>query len=322
MKAAIVESAGKAPVYTEFTEPAASAGEVLIDVTAAPLSQVTRARASGAHYSSSAVFPFVVGLDGVGRRQDDGKPVYFLLPRAPFGSMAGRTVTRASYCVALPHGIDDVTAAAIAVPAMSSWAALLARARLSPGEVVLVNGATGISGRLAVQIAKHLGARKVIATGRNSEALDALGGLGADVVISLAQDGDALEDAFKRQFGGDGVDVVLDYIWGPSAERLLAAAAKSAHGERRCRFVQIGSASAPTITLPYAALRSCPLEMMGSGIGSVPIGAILQSIEDVLQATVLHGLKIATKAVPLARVESQWAIDSARERTVFVMERN
>lgn len=321
MKAAIVESAGKTPVYAEFAEPAASAGEVLIDVAAAPLSQVTRARASGAHYTSSAVFPFVVGLDGVGRRQDDGKRVYFLLPRTPFGSMAGCTVTRASYCVALPHGIDDVTAAAIAVPAMSSWAALTARARLSLGEVVLVNGATGISGRLAVQIAKHLGARKVIATGRNSEALDALGALGADVVISLAQDGDALEDAFKRQFGGDGVGVVLDYIWGPSAERLLAAAAKSA-GERRCRFVQIGSASAPTITLPYAALRSCPLEMMGSGIGSVPIGGILKSIEAVLQATVLHGLKIATKAVPLARIESQWAIDSARERTVFVMERN
>lgn len=321
MKAAVVESAGTAPVYTDFTEPLAADGEVLIDVTAASLSRVTRARASGVHYSSTAAFPFVVGLDGAGRRQD-GTRVYFLLPRTPFGSMAQRTVVRQSFCVPLPHAMDEVTAAAIAIPAMSSWAALQVRAKLSQGEVVLVNGATGISGRLAVQIARHLGAGKVIATGRNRDVLDTLGSLGADAVIPLMQDDAALDDAFGREFGGDGVDVVLDYLWGPSAELLLAAAAKSGKGDRPCRFVQIGSASAPTITLHYAALRSHPLEMMGCGIGSLPFDRMLTSIDAVFQATAAHGFTIATKAVPLAKIESQWPIESAAERTVFITDRS
>lgn len=266
MKAAIVEAAGRAPVYSDFEEPVAGDREVLVEVTAAPLSQVTRARASGTHYSSSTVFPFVVGLDGVGLRHDDGKRIYFFLPRTPFGSMAERAVVRESFYVSLPDAIDDVTAAAIAIPAMSSWVSLKARARLARGEVALINGATGISGRLAVQIAKHLGAEKIIVTGRNGKVLDELGALGADAGISLLQDGDALEDSFRRQFTNGGVDIILDYLWGPSVERLLAAVAKE-KSQRPVRFIQIGAASAGTITLPYPVLRSCPLEMMGLASG-------------------------------------------------------
>ena len=317
MKAAVVKAAGKTPVYTEFEEPVAADGEIVVDVAAAPLSHVTRARASGAHYSAASDFPFVVGLDGVGRRRD-GRRVYFLLPRAPFGSMAQRTVVQQSLCVALPDGIDDVTAAAIAIPAMSSWAALRLRARLAAGEVVLINGATGTSGRLAVRIAKHLGARKVIATGRNADVLSSLGARGADVVISLNQDAAALDDAFARQFGGDGVDVILDYLWGPSAECLLAAATKAGKTARPMRFVQIGSASAPAIALHYSALRSKPLELMGSGLGSLPVALMLKSIEEVLAAAVAHRFEIAASAVPLAQVEGRWANESAATRTVFV----
>ena len=95
--------------------------------------------------------------------------VYFVLPRAPYGSMAEQAVVPSAHCVPLPDELDDVTAAAIANPGMSSWAAYTERARLKAGETVLVNGATGTAGRLAVQIAKYLGARKVIATGRNAE---------------------------------------------------------------------------------------------------------------------------------------------------------
>lgn len=320
MKAAVVEAEGRAPVYTDFREPVAADGEVVVDVAAAPLSQVTRARASGVHYSSSAVFPFVVGLDGVGRRQD-GRRVYFLQPRTPFGSMAERTVVQETLCVPLPGMIDAVTAAAIAIPAMSSWAALKLRAKLAAGETVLINGATGTSGRLAVQIAKHLGAGKVIATGRNRDVLDTLAALGADAVIPLDQNGSALEDAFARQFRDDGVDVILDYLWGSSAERLLAAATKAGQALRPVRFVQIGSASAPTITLHYPVLRSQPLEIMGSGLGSVPIALMLKSIEEVLEAAVAHRFAIATAAVPLGQIEDYWSADSATVRTVFTMER-
>ncbi|HTZ02326.1 MAG TPA: zinc-binding alcohol dehydrogenase family protein, partial [Xanthobacteraceae bacterium] len=158
MKAAIVKKAGEPPVYAEFEEPQAADGEALIEVAAAPLTHVTKARASGTHYSATAAYPFVAGLDGVGRRPD-GRRVYFIMPRAPFGSMAARTAVDASHCVPLPDAVDDVTAAAIAIPAMSSWAALQERAKFKPGETVLVNGATGTSGRLAVRVARHLGAR-------------------------------------------------------------------------------------------------------------------------------------------------------------------
>src|ERR1700733_3199212 len=156
MKAAIVTVSGRPPVYADFAEPTAGDGEVLVDVAAAPLSHVTRYRASGTHYSSAGSLPFVGGLDGVGLAGEKG--VYFVCPAAPCGSMAERTVVQALHLVPLPDGLDDATAAAIAIPAMSSWAALTVRSKIAPGQVVLVNGATGISGRLAVQIAKHLGA--------------------------------------------------------------------------------------------------------------------------------------------------------------------
>src|SRR5271170_2924394 len=146
-KAAVVLGAGQKPVYANFAEPAPSEGECRIAVTAAALSQVVKSRASGAHYSSSGQFPFVVGIDGVGRL-DDGSRVYFVLPNAPNGSMCERTVVPSAQCLALPDELDDVAAAAIANPGVSSWAAYTERAKLRSGETVLINGATGTAGRL------------------------------------------------------------------------------------------------------------------------------------------------------------------------------
>ena len=201
MKAAIVRAAGQTPVYGDFAEPSAAPGEVRIAVAAAALSPLARGRASGAHYSASGQYPAVVGVDGVGRL-DDGRRVYFLLPRAPWGAMAAFAVAPPTQTAPVPDGLDDVSAAAIANPGMSSWAALKERARLRPGETVLVNGATGSAGRLAVQIAKHFGAKRVIATGRNPEALRSLAALGADATIALIDDAAALEEQFREEFAG------------------------------------------------------------------------------------------------------------------------
>jgi NADPH:quinone reductase-like Zn-dependent oxidoreductase len=316
MKAAIVRELGQAPVYADFDEPAAGDGEVLIDVTAAPLSHVTRYRASGTHYSAVGSLPFVVGLDGVGRH--DGQRVYFVLPRAPFGSMAERSVVKASHLVSLPDGLDDAMAAAIAIPAMSSWAALKERTQIVPGQVVLVNGATGISGRLAVQIAKHLGAGKVIATGRDAGMLKSLAALGADATVSLLQDDAALDDAFQSHFS-DGVDIVLDYLWGASAERLLATAAKTSKNAKPIRFIQIGSSGGANISLPATTIRSSGLELIGCGMGSIPFDRMLATVAQVFQATVAHGLKIEPKILPLAKIEGHWAITTTATRTVFTM---
>ncbi|MGO8790536.1 MAG: quinone oxidoreductase family protein [Terriglobia bacterium] len=316
MKAAIVVEAGKTPIYGDFKEPAPAEGEVTVTVSAAALSNLVKSRASGTHYSSSGQPPFVVGVDGVGRL-DDGRRVYFVLPRAPFGSMAETTVIRPSQSVSLPDDLDDVTAAAIANPGMSAWAAFKERARLTAGETVLVNGATGTAGRLAVQIAKYMGARKVVATGRNAEALKALSRLGADVTIPLGDGGDAFEDALKEQFGGDGIDVVLDYLWGQSAERIIIAGAKAGKDAVPIRFVQIGSMSASSITLPGAALRSSAITLMGSGLGSIPVDRLVKSIGELMQATVPGGFEIATQTFPLSEVEHVWAAANTMPRIVF-----
>src|SRR5580692_989689 len=317
MKAAIVQAAGQTPVYGDFAEPVASAGDNRVTVTAAAISHLVKGRASGTHYSASGKFPFVAGIDGVGR-VDDGRRVYFVMPRAPDCSMAERATAPSAHCLALPDELDDVAAAAIANPGMSSWAALQERARLEAGETVLVNGATGASGRLAVQIAKHLGANKVIATGRNLEALKSVAALGADVTIPLVDDEAELEGRFTREFA-QGVDVVLDYLWGKSAERLIIAGAKAEAEAVPIRFVQIGAVSGADITLPSAALRSSAIVLMGSGIGSIPFDRFLRAIDGLFRATVPAGFKIATNPVSLSDVEQAWTRDDSAGRTVLTI---
>lgn len=301
MKAAIITEAGQTPLYGQFEEPVPVGDEVRVTVSASALSPIAKGRALGKHYSGTMKFPFVVGIDGVGWLED-GRRVYFALPRAPFGSMSERTVVPMNHCVMLPDGLDDVTAAAIANPGMSAWAALKERAHLMAGETVLINGATGSAGSLAVQIARHMGAKKVIATGRNVEALAALN---ADVTIPLGATDDAFEEALQEQFHA-GIDVIADYLWGESAERIIIAAAKAAPEARPIRFVHIGSVSAENITLPSAALRAIGIQLMGSGIGSIPLERFIQSVAELMQAAVVDGFTIPTRTVPLAEVETFW----------------
>ncbi len=317
MKAAIVRGAGQSPVYGDFEEPVAGEGEVRIAVAAASLSHLVKVRAAGTHYSASNQFPFVPGIDGVGRRED-GSRFYFLLPRAPFGSMAERTAVSAAQCIAVPDGLDDVTAAAIANPGMSSWAAFAERAHLKAGETVLINGATGTSGQLAVQIARVFGAKKIIATGRNPAALQAVAALGADVTIALTPDEAGQEQKFREQFA-DGVDVVIDYIYGKSAEILLVAAAKAGPDGVPIRFVQIGALSGATIALPAPVLRSSSIVMMGSGLGSVSSERLLAAIGGVFAAAAAKGFTVAFKPVPLSEVETAWGNDDSTNRTVFTV---
>jgi len=319
MKAAIVRSYERGPEYGDFDEPVAKTDEILVTVKAAALSRLVQSQASGQHYSSDGRFPFVPGVDGAGVLPD-GQRVYFAFPTAPFGSMAERTAVLASLCVSLPDDLDDVTAAAAANPGMSSCAALMERAKLMKGESVLINGATGVSGRLAIQIAKHLGARRVIATGRNGASVAGLDALGADVLIPLDQPADSLTRAFRTEMKNDGVDVVLDYLWGPSAESLIAAAAGHGSGdaEPRIRFVQIGSLSGGTITLPAGALRSSGLELMGSGLGSVSNERLVNSIGEVMRAFIPKGFKISAEPVPLVQVGKTWGSKTG-DRIVFTI---
>jgi NADPH:quinone reductase-like Zn-dependent oxidoreductase len=316
MKAAVVESFDRAPRYAEFREPSAGAGETLVKMRAAALSNLVKGQASGQHYSSASGLPLVPGYDGVGTLPD-GRRVYFFGPPAPFGAMAEWSLAAASRTILLPDRVDDVTAAALGNPGLASWGSLLGRARLQAGESVLVNGATGTAGQQSIQVAKLLGARKVIAAGREQAALESLRGLGADETIWLQQPGDALAAAFRAAI--ERVDVVLDYLWGPTAEMLLAAAKGhgAPGGERRIRYVQIGSISGETISLQAGLLRSSGVELMGSGLGSLSAAAIVESLTRMYAVAASTGLKIETEAVPLSEVETAWGRAESGRRMVF-----
>lgn len=323
MKAAIVKARGSDPVYGDFDEPVAQTGKTIVKVTASALSHLTQARASGAHYSSEGRFPSVPGVDGVGTTED-GKRVYFALPEAPFGALAERSLVSPDHCIPLPDALDDITAAAIANPGMSAWGALVERAHLKAGETVLVNGATGTAGRVAVQLAKFLGAARVIATGRNESELSGLKTLGADATIRFNLEASdpasagKYEEALIHEFA-NGIDVIVDYLWGESARTIIAAVAKGVEDGVPVRFVHVGAAGGEdSIELPGAALRSSAIVLMGSGLKSIPFPALLASIKSVFDAVVPARLEIATKAVPLAEVERYWR-SPGKPRIVFTM---
>lgn len=323
MKAAIVKTAKNSPVYGDFDEPIAQSGQTIVTVHASALSQFTKSRASGSHYSSDSQSPAVAGVDGVGHTAE-GQRVYFALPEAPFGALAERSLVKAEHCIPLPENLDDVTAAAIANPGMSAWAALVERARMERGETILINGATGTAGRLAVQLAKYLGASKVIVTGRNESELNEVTRLGANVVIPFRLGAlDPLgakryEEALIDKFA-DGIDVVIDYLWGESATTIIAAVAKGVEEDHPVRFVHVGSASGEQkIELAGAALRSSAIQLMGSGAKSVPFPKLLDAVRSVFEAVAPAELQIATKTVPLSEVEEAWDAPG-KPRIVFTI---
>lgn len=317
MNAAVVSAFGEPPRYTTFADPSPQPGEEIVEVRAAGLHRIVRAIAAGKHYLSAGTPPFVPGLDGAGVL-GDGRRVFFAASRPPFGTFAERSVALRSRCLPIPDTLDDVTAAAIANPAMSSWAALTVRTHMEPGAHVLVIGATGIAGALAVQIAKHLGAGRVVAAGRNREALDALMPCGADALVPLGVEQDALVDAFRKELREHGIDVVLDYVWGTAAEAFFeAVTGKSVEGARRIRYLQIGSMGGATAAVRGEMLRSSGLELMGSGFGSAPIERIFESIGAFFASAAGASFRIDVRAVPLRDVAVAWN-EEGRARTVFV----
>jgi NADPH:quinone reductase-like Zn-dependent oxidoreductase len=320
MNAAVVANPAHPPQWSAFDDPVAAPGETIVTMSAAALSPLARATAAGTHYSAAGSVRSVAGVDGVGTLAD-GRRVYCAFPRSPWGTMAQRVPIRSELWTPVPDALDDVRAAALGNPGMASWVALLDRARLAPGETVLINGATGSAGRLAIQIAKHLGASRVIATGRNPGEFPALRALGADRTIDLMLPGDQLVDAFYHAIYDDGVTVVLDFLWGDSAERLLKAIARPGNGPvaPRIRFVQIGAVSGPSLSLDAATLRSSGVELLGSGLRSVALSQLVGRIGEMLRAAKSANFTVDTVTRPIERVETAWNENTAGSRLVFTV---
>jgi NADPH:quinone reductase-like Zn-dependent oxidoreductase len=314
MNALVVDDFKKVPSWKSFADPVAGEGFEVVQVTASALSNLVKAVANGTHYSSVASFPFVPGVDGTAKLAD-GTRVYFFGPKRPSGAMGEKALVRRELCVPLPADLPDAEAAALANPVMSSWAALTRRAHFTPGETVLINGATGTSGKLAVKVARQLGASKVIATGRNEKVLQSLG---ADLTVSLSQPPQELAKAMRAAIHDFGVTVVLDYLYGPSAEALISAIGAK-HSDKRVRFVNIGSMGGHTISLPAAGLRSTGLELMGSGLGSVSDVELVRSIGEAFAVAKQGGFSVETVQVKLSDGEKAWPQDHGKNRPVFIL---
>ena len=319
MKAAVLHELGKPPRYEEFAEPAAGKDEVLVRVRAASLKAVDKQLASGSHFASPRELPVICGTDGVGDLAD-GTRVLFGGPRRPFGAMAQRTVAPAAFCFPIPDSLDDATAAALPNPAVSAWLVLSQRAKVAKGETVLILGATGVTGKLAVQIAKLLGAGRVIASGRNAKALEKLLQLGADATIQLNQPDDDLRKAFAQEAGDRGFNVVIDYVWGRPTEVLLAAITRPEFAaiNSETRMVQVGESAGPNISLPAAVLRSTALTILGTaGIPSRDI--LVAAMQQVMEWGAKGALQIDTESVPLSEIEQAWQRPESGGRRLVVI---
>ena len=307
MKAAVLRGLGQTPHFEDFPDPQAGQDEVLVHVKAASLKNVDKAMASGSHYESHRELPVICGVDGIAFL-DDGTRVFCGGCRPPYGMMAEQAVVLRAYCLPVPDGVDDNTAAALPNPALSSWLPLIWRAKLKPGETVLIIGATGVAGKLAIQIAKHLGAGRVIAAGRNKHILETLPDLGADAAIALDQPDQELASSFVREASRKRFDVVLDYVWGHPTEVLLdALTGHDVMAESdTLRLIEIGEMAGPTICLSAAALRSTGIEIYGSGGGGIPHTAIFDAFPQLWALAGSGKLHIDTEPVPLAEIENAW----------------
>lgn len=322
MKAAVLNALGEAPRCEAFPEPEANEGEVLVRVRAAALKPIDVQMASGSHYAAQQKLPVVCGTDGVGLLPD-GTRVFFAAPRSPYGGMAERTVVAKMRCFPLPASIDDVIAAAVFNPGLSAFGALKWRAQLAPGETVLVLGATGVTGKLAVQTAKLLGAGRVVAAGRNEQVLSTLHEFGADATISLRNTGKELTETFARESAGKGFDVIIDYVWGSPIEALLAAITGKDFNPAlsRTRLIQVGESAGATISLPAAVLRSSRLEILGAGSGNAPTSreAWGEAIQYLLANVVRGTLRVDTERVALAEIEPAWGRERHGRRAVITL---
>ena len=316
MKAAVVSSFDSAPAFADVPDPEATGpDELVVDVLAAGLYPRVRSQADGSHYTSTDELPLIPGIDGVGR-DATGALRYFILPDTALGSMAQRTVIDRRRSIPLPDDTDPILVAAAMNPAMSSWLALRNRMAFAQGQSVLVLGATGSAGRLALQVARVLGASRIVAAGRDSATLATLTNLGATSTVSIAGGSETVANAIGESAAD--VDVVLDYLWGePAAAAMTGLVTARKDRSRPLTWIEIGSVAGRTSPIPSAALRAADLRIVGSGQGSVPTRDILSALPDLASTIASGAFQVDAVAVPLADVAAAWSDTTSTGRVVL-----
>jgi NADPH:quinone reductase-like Zn-dependent oxidoreductase len=319
LRAAIVSEYGAPPQTDERAVPEADAGEAVVELLAAALNPADLAIASGQFPAGSPPLPYVPGIEGVGRvvsskRFGPGTRVWASgrgVGVARDGAFAELFAAADQVLVEVPDDASDVVAAAFGQVGLAAWMPLSWLAPVRPDETVLVLGATGCVGTVAVQAAKLLGAGRVVAAGRDAARLEAAVALGADATVSIGS------ADFPAQLAA-AVDrvpptLVLDLLCGPALEAAAAVAGPGA------RIAHVGQASAPTATFVSGHVRGKQLQILGYSNFAVPPDVLARGYADVVGHAAAGRLRLETDMVPLDRVGDAWARQAAGREAKLVL---
>ena len=303
MRAAVIHELGATPVVEERDEPVRGDGQALVATAAAGLNPVDLAIGAGVFYGGHPPLPFVAGREGVGRILEGsafapGTLVATL--KTASGSFAERFVADESELWEIPADADTVAAAALGIAGLAGWLAVAERGRIQKGDRVLVLGATGTVGSVAVQAARLLGASRVVAAGRDAERLERARKLGADAVVAL--DGGDPAEAFRAAFPDGGPDLVIDPLWGAPA---LAAIAIAPIG---MRLVNLGQSAGASVDLASAAVRGRRLEIIGHTVFEAPHDDLAGAHRAMLGHVAAGELEVDVETYPLERAAEAWDV--------------
>jgi NADPH:quinone reductase-like Zn-dependent oxidoreductase len=320
VQAAIVDRPGAQPRVGSVQLPLRASGTTLVAVVGAPLNPLDLLIASGSFHSARHEAPYVPGSECVGTvLASDGFPlgsfVYAECHAAPGfpGALGTHVIVDDDDVLPLPDGVDPVLAAAVGNSGVAAYLPLIRDAGLRAGEAVLVLGATGAVGQLAIQVAHLHGAGRVIGVGRDRAALERLLALGANGVVNL-RPGESADELAARLLAVAGpVDIVLDGLFGVPLEAALRVCAP------RARLLNIGNSAGPTAQLPAGVLRGKQLTLSGFAGLHTPLVEKRVALEW-LWAKVSSGeLRVDVKTFPLQELPSAWRDQAASPHAKYIL---
>jgi NADPH:quinone reductase-like Zn-dependent oxidoreductase len=320
MKAAVIDAPGGSAHYGDFAEPGEQDARQVVELVAAAIHPIVRGLASGRHYGSSDQWPLVPGVDAV-VRSAAGVLAFSGYPQPPYGTLAERISVPSFLWNPLPEGTDPARVAGGMNPGMASWLPLQARrAEIGKLDTVLILGVTGMTGFLAVQNARILGATRIAGAGRDPQALADAGKAGA-TTVALSGDRERDAAAILQALEGSTPDIVLDFLWGAPAESAFALLARRGleADSADIAYVQIGAAAGPEAAVPAALLRSRKLRITGSGAGSASLSDIIAEIPHYIQLIADGSVDVPIRTFPLSQVSEAWAAaERGRPRVVVL----
>jgi NADPH:quinone reductase-like Zn-dependent oxidoreductase len=296
MKAALLTELGGTPAAVDFDRPEPQGSLQVIEVEAAGMNPVDVNISRGLQFPPP--LPCVVGLEGIGRTAD-GRRVYFDSAKQPHGSFAEYCLVAEEGLMDIPEGIDAAAAMPFGIAGLAAWTGLGWKAAMENEETVLILGASSIVGQIGVQVAKRLGAGRVVAAARDEEVLARCAELGADATVRLGGEHEQLVAELKEAAGG-GFDVVLDLLWGEPLVAALGAMAEFG------RVIQIGGSAAQVGEIPARPIRNPGISILGHINYHVPVAGREEAFAAMCEMSLAGDLVIPVEEIALADVAQAW----------------